>query len=334
MDRRALLLTHPSPAIRYLVLTRLFGPEAADEEVNELRELREHDPFVCELRRLQSSDGAFSTLPQDSTLMPLHTTAYALAILGYFGFEAGDPAVDAAASYVFRSQAEDGSWPMARRDSARDGYDAIPLQTAIPLRGLCAAGLAGEPAVERGIDWLLEQRLPDGAWPTGRAQGSLGYVGGYRRLPHSRWGCRSNTTGAVAALALHPIHRDSEEARGGLDHLLSRETLDDASVGFEVARLSGNHEVNGFITHFAQFDIAFLLGLAARCGASPEDSRISRIVDHLHAHPGLIPCRASPGARHWVTYDVEMSLTLLRGDWKGTEIHTPYRSYPRDGKRY
>ena len=37
---------------------------------------------------------------------------------------------------------------------------------------------------------LLERRLDDGAWPTGLASGVFGRVAGYRRIAHSRWGCR------------------------------------------------------------------------------------------------------------------------------------------------
>ena len=47
----------------------------------------------------------------------------------------------------------------------------VPLQTALPLIGLCACGYATDPATARGFDWLLDQRLGDGSWPTGLAGG-------------------------------------------------------------------------------------------------------------------------------------------------------------------
>jgi hypothetical protein len=43
----------------------------------------------------------------------------------------------------------------------------MPLQTALPLRELAACGYAADPRSELAYDWLLAQRLEDGAWPTG-----------------------------------------------------------------------------------------------------------------------------------------------------------------------
>jgi hypothetical protein len=335
MTRMIALLSHPSPILRYLVLTRLEDRGEDDEEARELASLIPTDRYLTEILRYQADDGSFRDLPQGSTLGPVYTTSFALSALGYLGLDAGHSAVTKAAEFLTRRQKDDGSWPMGRDESGREGYDMIPLQTALPLRGLCSVGMARSDAAERGFAWLLEEQLPDGAWPTGRAQSAMGYVAGYRRLPQSRWGCRSNTTGAVAALALHPSLAFSLEARRGLDHLLSRETVDEALIGFETARLTGYQRVTGFMTHFARFDIAFILSLAARCGASRDDSRVEAIAAKLEGFgDALLPCRVNEAARRWVTYDVQRSLRLLTGDWVGTEIHTPYRSYPRERKRF
>ena len=67
----------------------------------------------------------------------------------------------------------------------------------------------------------------------------LGGLSACRRLPHSRWGCRSNTTGALLCLALHPVRSHSPEACRALEHLLGRETREAYAVGFEMARLIG-----------------------------------------------------------------------------------------------
>lgn len=334
-SRLTALLSHPSPALRYLVLTRLASTWADAAEIQELETLRTDDPYVSDLERLQRDDGGFRSLPQGSTLSQTFTTAYALSIYAFLGFDAGHAPTAAAAEHLLSLQDADGEWPMPRDRADGTGYDSVPLQSAIPLRGLCAVGLSGEPAVERGLRNLLDQRLPDGAWPTGRAQGALGYVAGYRRLPQSRWGCRSNTTGAVAALSGHPDLAESDEARRGLDHLLARESEDEAPVGYEACRLSGYREVTGFITHFAQFDAAFLLHLAARCGASPDDSRVAALVERLSApERAFATDRVHPAAAAWVTYDIECSCAELTGAWVGSQIHTPYSSYPRDPRRY
>jgi hypothetical protein len=71
-----------------------------------------------------------------------------------------------------------------------EGYSMIPLQTALPLRALAFCGYAEDPQAERAYEWLLAQRLEDGAWPTGIASGNYGGVRcRIRRMPHSRWGC-------------------------------------------------------------------------------------------------------------------------------------------------
>lgn len=217
----ALLLADPSPCLRWLVLTELMGRSEEDAEVQELAEMRESDPLVADLLRTQADDGSWSA---DGLLWQgdrLRATWLALMRLGYLGFGKGasgsreHPAVRRGAAYLYAQQLEDGSWPLpghieeqepgtSQGASTREGYSMVPLQTALPLRALAACGYAGDACVERAYDWLLAQRLPDGAWPTGKASGVYGYVAGYRRLAHSRWGCRSNTTGSLICLALHP----------------------------------------------------------------------------------------------------------------------------------
>ncbi len=151
----------------------------------------------------------------------------------------------------------------------------IPLQTAFPLRGLAACGYAQDKRAELAYQWLLGQRLEDGAWPTGMASGVHGYVAGYRRIAHSRWGCRSNTTAALICLAFHPQRAKSPEARRALDLLLGRETREETQVGFETARCIGVEETRGFISHFAKFDSGLMLDLCWRIGASLEDERVA-----------------------------------------------------------
>jgi hypothetical protein len=203
--------------LRYLVLRDLFSRPVTDPELAELAPLRAADPLVTDILALQTADGswppgvlAIGRAGGSRTLM----TALALTRLGYLGFDASQPEISRAAEYLFAQQRPDGSWPLNENLALTDGesgiparerYSMIPLQTAFPLRGLAMCGYATDSRAERAYDWLLAQRLPDGAWPTGLAAGGVfGFVGGYRRLPHSRWGCRSNTTGALLCLALHP----------------------------------------------------------------------------------------------------------------------------------
>ena len=226
---------------------------------------------------------------------------------------------------------------------AQEGYSIISLQTSLPLRGLAACGYATDPRAERAYDWLLAQRLPDGAWPTGIASGNYGYVAGYRRLAHSRWGCRSNTTGALVCLALHPARRAAAKRRGAaLDLLLGRETREAYVLGFEVARTIGAEPAHGFLTTFARFDAAQVLDLCWRIGASADDPRVADLVAFvagLQGPDGLWEYAGRPQAARWVTFDVLRSLARLRaaergGGWISLEPRTPFQPYPKQPKRF
>lgn len=333
-----LLLTSPSPCLRMLVLQQLLDRPEDDEEVIELAKLRENDPLVSDLLKLQAPDGSWKIAdPVGLTLRTtLLNTAQALARLGYLGFDKTFPAVRKGAEYIFSLQEPDGSWP-APNDI--DKNVITPLQTALPLRGLALCGYAADPRAEKAYDWLLSHRLQDGAWPTRiTAKGSYGYRAGYRVLAHSRWGCRSNTTGALHCLALHPQRRHSEEARRALDLLLGRETRDAHTVGFEVARMIGVEPAHGFVTHFARFDLAFVLDLCWRVGATLDDERVRNIAEFikgLQGEYGLWEYRKLQASR-WVTFDLVRSLSHLdtEGDWISTEPRTPFQGYPQVRRRY
>jgi hypothetical protein len=325
----ALLLADTSPCLRSLVLTELLGRSRRDLEVRELEAARERDPATV---LAAQSDGA------PPGVSPAVAAGVALARLGYLGFGRSHPAVERLSAELYARQQKDGSWPLPRASDSRGGYDAIPLQTAIPLRGLAMCGCAEDPRAEKAYEWLETMRLEDGAWPTGLAQGVHGRVGGYRRLPHSRWGCRSNTTGVLLCLAHHPSRRAGEHARRALDHLLARETRDRSALGVEVARVVGASRARGFITFYAAFDAALVLDLSWRIGASREDERVQGLVDfvlRLRGPEGLWECRHAPAASRWLTFDLSRSLSRLAGEsaWMTVEPRTPYASYPRKPRR-
>lgn len=339
-----LLLSDPSPSLRMLVLRELLHRPDDDPEVQELANLRETDPLVTQRFDSQASDGSWES---GDLLWPergyqIQATAMVLTRLGYLGFGPEHPAVQRGAEYLFARQQEDGSWPLPKiREEAesREGYSMVPLQTAIPLRGLAACGYAADPQAERAYDWLVAQRLPDGGWPTGIAAGNYGRVAGYRKLAHSRWACRSNTTGALSCLVLHPTRRNSPEARRALDLLLGRETHEQHTLGFEVARLIGVEPARGFLTFYARFDLALVLDFCWRIGASLEDARIADImafVRGLQGSYGLWEYPARPQAARWVTFDLLRSLSRLdtTGDWLSLEPRTPFQPYAKPVRRY
>ena len=296
--------------------------------------------------RLQNPDGSWKggDVAWPGQGHKVLATSQALARFGYLGFGPEHAGVRNGAEYLFGLQREDGTWPLptARGEEEteqRESYSMMPLQTALPLRGLAACGYATDPRAERAYEWLLTQGLPDGAWPTGIASGNYGGVAGYRRLAHSRWGCRTNTTEALRCLALHPERRTSSEARRGLDLLLGRETREVDALGIEVARTIGAMPARGLFTYHARYDVALTLDLCWRIGASQEDERVADLVSfvrEIRGPYGLWECRSSPQASRWLTFVLLRSLAHLdeTSDWVSLEPRTPFRAYPRRRKRH
>jgi len=340
MTQVALLLADRSACLRLAVLRDLLQRDNDDPEVRELLALRDRDPLVRELLALQQADGSWSMSAETGRGDARASTAVALTRLGYWGLDREYAAVRRGAEWLYSQQQADGSWPLGRVNDTVDRnerYVMVPLQTALPLRGLAMCGYAQDPRSERAYDWLLAQRLEDGAWPTGLAgKGDVyGYVAGYRRLPHSRWGCRSNTTGALLALAHHPTRRRGEEAARAMDLLLGRETREREAMGFEVARMIGLEPVRGFFTRYARFDLAMVLDLCWRLGVSANDARVADLVAFVQdaqGSQGLWRNPVYPQASRWITLDLLRSLSRLQPEeaWLSTEPRTPFRAY---GKR-
>jgi len=345
----SLLLADPSPNLRLRVLRDLLGRPADDAEVQELYVLRERDPLVAPVLAAQEPDGSWTRGDLAWRGDKLRMTMLALMRLGFLGFGADHPAVQRGAAYLFSRQQPDGSWgapttvdglsTKGAGGSEYEGYTMIPLQTALPLRALSQCGYATDPHAERAYEWLLAQRLDDGAWPTGIAGGgTYGYVAGYRKMPHSRWGCRSNTTGVLCCLAYHPERCHNEAARRALDLLLGRETKEAHPLGYEVARLIGAEETRGFMTFYAKFDLALILDLCWRIGATTDDARVADIVTFVKEQQGPYGLweAPQPQASRWLTFDLLHSLAQSdkTGDWISTEPRTPFQTYPKKQQRY
>ncbi len=338
-----LLLADPSPCLRLMVLRTLLGRPSPDPEVKELERLRRRDPLYADLVRLQEKDGSWSTLGRDFHAGRIFTTSMAVARLAFLGFGPDDAAVKKAADFLFRRQLSDGSWPLSDEyGEPGDGLTMSPLQTALPLGGLSRAGFAEDPRAEKAYAWLLSKRLEDGAWPAGLRSGVYRGIAGYRRLPHSRWGCRTGTTAAVVCLSLHPGRRRSAEARQAMDHLMARETREASTVGFDAARLLGFEKARGELTFYQAFDPALILSLCARMGITvKEDERaadLARFIRSLAMPSGLWEYSANLAASRWVSFDIARSLTAVEegpsGDWTGSRPRTPFAPYPRRKRRY
>jgi hypothetical protein len=340
----AILLSDPSPCLRYLVLRELLKLAEDHPEVTELARQRAEDPLIKGLVALQMPDGSWESgdLPGPSQRSRIQATSQALLRLGYLGFDVSFPAVAKGAEFLFSLQRADGAWPLPERaqaDPEIEGYSMIPLQTSLPLRSLAACGYTSDPRTEKAYAWLLAQRLEDGAWPTGLASGVHGGVAGYRRLPHSCWGCRSNTTGALLCLALHPVRCRGSEAQRALDLLLGRETREQHILGYEVARTIGAEPTHGFLTYYARFDLAQILHLCARVGVSGDDPRLTGLVEFIQSLQGpygLWEYHPRPQASRWLTFEILRSLSSLdeSGNWLNLEPRTPFKGYQKKPNRF
>jgi hypothetical protein len=325
IDTVALLLADRTPSLRYRALLEVDGAPPDDPEVLALA------------NDVASSDEVAAVAPTTDDPKDL---SYALCRLAYLGLGRGHPAVDDLADRLFARQRRDGSWatePPGRGRPQEERYTWRPLQTALPLRGLAAAGFATDDRAERAFEWLLAHRNDDGSWPYGSAAGRVGFVAGYRRLPRSE-GCRATTTGALACLAHHPTRATSTEAREALDLLLQRETRDEWTLGFEVARLVGVEVPRGFATFYARFDLAFILDIATRVGVAGDDPRVADLVAFLESKRGpygLWDHPMHPHLSRWLTLDLLASMRRLEtGDWTGTDLRVQFRAYPKRRHRY
>ena len=339
-----LLLTDPSPCLRYLVLTELLNLSEDDEEVQELSEMRESDPLVKELFNLQKVNGSWDSfgINRIPTSNNLQITSMALQRLGYFRFDSSHPVIQRAAEFLFSKQQEDGSWPMLGKKQLINeeiGYQMMPVQTAIPLLGLVMCGYSTDERTENAFEWLMSQRLEDGAWPVGISAGNYGGIAGYRRLAHSKWGCRSNTTAVLSCLSYHPKRSKSDEAKRALDLILGTASKLRNNLGFMIARCIGLEKSIGQITFMAKFDIAHILNLCWRVGADKNDERISDLIEYIKSEQGkfgLWDYIAHPKVTRWLTFDLLISLSHLEEnvDWISMEPQTPFQAYPKKKKRF
>jgi hypothetical protein len=347
MTRAVLLLADPSPSLRVLTLADLLGRPDEDTEVRELRGLQESDPLIAELTALQNEDGSWrATETGGEALGKLRLTAQALMRLGYLGLPYDHPSVKRGVEYIFSHQMDDGRWPLGYESGVTDEnglsdikYHMIPLQTALPLLGVARAGYATDARAEAAYEWLLDRQLPDGGWPAGMHREKYLFAAGYRRLARSRFGCRTNTTAAVSALAMHPERRRSDSARRGLDLLLAHEHRQAHTLGFEIARVVGFEKSRGSFSYYARYDVAQMLDLSWRIGASLEDMRVAdnvKFVNDLQNPSGLWEYRPFPEVSNWMSFDLLRSLSRLDDstDWLSIAPRMPFQPYPGKPRRF
>jgi squalene-hopene/tetraprenyl-beta-curcumene cyclase len=179
------------------------------------------------LRRSQEPDGSWFGR---WGVNYIYGTWQVLRGLRAVGCDMRAPFVQKAADWLVSVQHSDGSWGescASYADATQKGRGtATPSQTAWALMGLMAADRAGDPAVTRGIAWLLGAQRRDGGWDETECTGTgfpevyyltyglyrdyfpLMALGLYRRL-------RAETLDATGVLSGSPgHHRGGQIAEG------------------------------------------------------------------------------------------------------------------------
>jgi squalene-hopene/tetraprenyl-beta-curcumene cyclase len=117
------------------------------------------------LRREQEADGSWFGRWGTNYI---YGTWSVLCALNAAGVAQDDPMVRRAVSWLLSVQRNDGGWgedEESYADAAHGKYkQSTPSQTAWALLGLMAAGEAANPAVARGIGWLMSAQRADGEW--------------------------------------------------------------------------------------------------------------------------------------------------------------------------
>jgi hypothetical protein len=328
-----------------LVLRNLLKRPEDDAGAVELRTLRNEDPIVRSLLSLQNERGGWKQLDHAGHSIggSVRATSAALMRLGYLGFTMEDVFVKKAAEFLFSKQQKDGSWPLPERVSDDYGgkgpYTMTPIQTSVPLLGLVMCGYADDSRSELAYEWLMQHRLEEGAWPAGKVKDVFVNIAGYRRLPHSKWGCRTNTTQSLMCLAYHPKRNSSDAARDALNLLLGRETRERSHLGYNVARYIGYEPHRGGLTYHARFDPGLVLSLCSMIGADRNDPRVDDLVRWIQEQQGeygLWEYTPQPSVSRWITYDILKSLTTVdeSTEWISTKPRTPFTPYPKKTRRF
>lgn len=117
------------------------------------------------LRREQEADGSWFGRWGTNYI---YGTWSVLCALNAAGVAPDDPMVSRAVAWLLSVQREDGGWGEdgeSYADAPHGRYrESTPSQTAWALLGLMAAGRVSDPAVARGVGWLLGAQREDGEW--------------------------------------------------------------------------------------------------------------------------------------------------------------------------
>jgi hypothetical protein len=124
-----------------------------------------------------------------------------------------------------------------------------------------------------------------------------------------------------------------------LDLLLAHEHRPAQALGFEVARIIGAEPPRGGFTYFKRYDVAQILDLCWRIGASLENLRVAENADfikELQGPYGIWEYERHPEISRWVSFDILRSLSRLdqETDWVYITPRTPFQAFPKKPRRF
>jgi len=216
------LLAAGDGALRTLARRDLVGEPVASMEL--LWAL----PPAQRLLQAQQVDGSWRYPGQNRALYPainydlLETFRSLGQLVEKYGFDRRHAAIGRAAEYLFSCQTAEGDFRGIL------GTQYMPYYHGAITELLIKAGYAGDPRLEKGMEWLLSMRQDDGGWivplqavPAGektRELWSAPPIAPDRSRPHAHM-----ATGMVLrAFAAHPRYRRADEVRVAGERLKSR----------------------------------------------------------------------------------------------------------------
>jgi hypothetical protein len=156
---RRFLLEESDPSVRYLVYRDLYERAADDPDLREAREAIGREGWAARILADQREGGYWESFEGDPDQLygPKYiATNWRLLVLSDLGASRSDPRIDRAARLLLRG------WSGPDGPFGEAGSEVCITGNAV--RMLVRFGFSEEPAIRRGIDWLVDAQKPDGGW--------------------------------------------------------------------------------------------------------------------------------------------------------------------------